>query len=142
MLISVSNFADHITTVRPYARLLYRSCLISSDLFKHVQNELAALLSALEATEEICLELRIDVNNHPTLCNLSQSSHKVLQDLQEMKTHFDTVGAQSQVTWERMGWGVEELEDIRETISSHIATLNLVNTNMIKYITSDRFSSL
>lgn len=128
--------ADHITTVRPLARSLYRSCLASSDLFKDIRNELVTLLSALEATEETCMELGIDVSNHPTLCHLSQSSHQVLQDFQDLKTRFDNMGAQTQGIWERSGLGAEELADIRQTIASHTGTLNLFNTNMIKYITS------
>lgn len=128
------SHADHITTLRPVARSLYRSCLTSSDLFKQVQNELGALLAMLETTEDNSNELHFDADRHSQLSSLSRDCHKVLQDLQRLKAHFDGVGTQCQLTWERMGWGTDELAEIRSRLVTYIGMLGVINSNTIKYI--------
>jgi len=45
-----------------------------------------------------------------------------------MKEHFDSVGYQAQTTWERIGWGADELAEMRARISICIQTLNLLAT--------------
>jgi len=108
--------------------------LTSSELFTQVQNELGALLAVLETTEDNSNELHFDADHHPQLCRLSRDCHQVLQDLQRLKGHFDSVGTQGQLTWERMGWGTHELADIRSRLMSYIGVLNVFNSNIIKYI--------
>ena len=85
------------------------------------------LLAALEAIEQNSVDLLVDVDRDPTLCSLSRNCHQVLQDLQDLKAHFDGIGTQAQLTWERMGWGTDELADIRARLLSYIGTLNLFN---------------
>jgi hypothetical protein len=53
---------------------------------------------------------------------------------QRLKDHFDNIGPQTQVTWERMGWGVEELAGIKGQFSLHIQVLNLLNTNLLRWV--------
>jgi hypothetical protein len=92
----------------------------------------------LETTEDNSKELHFDADHHPQLCRLSQDCHQVLQDLQCLKGHFDSIGTQGQLTWERMGWGTHELTDIRSRLTSYIGVLNVFNSNIIKYIPPKR----
>jgi hypothetical protein len=66
---------------------------------------------------------------HRELNDVLIGCHGVLGDLERLKTHYEEVGFQTQATWERMEWGVEELAEIRARFSSYIQVLNLLNTN-------------
>jgi hypothetical protein len=127
-------FSDHITTVRPLARSLHRSFFTSSGQFKPVQNELAALMSVLEAVEEDRTRFQVDCNKESALCNVSRDCHGILKDLQGLKQRFDSVGTQTQRTWERLEWYVEDLADIRTRLTTTVSSLNLLYTTLIRYI--------
>ena len=75
----------------------------------------------------------IDTNCHPQLCDISQNCYGVLGDLQSLKEHFDSVGTQTQCTWERMGLRADDLANIRLRITSYVGMLNLFNTNTLRY---------
>jgi hypothetical protein len=123
--------SDHITTVRPLARSLHRSFFISSNQFKPLQSDLSALMSMLEAIVEDGPGFNIDCDNEPALCNLSRNCHGILNDLQELKEHFDSVGTQTQITWEREQWRAEELAEIRSRLMTTTSSLNTVYSKLI-----------
>ena len=75
----------------------------------------------------------IDTNCHPQLRDISQNCYGVLGDLQSLKEHFDSVGTQTQHTWERMGLRADDLANIRSRITSYVGMLNLFNTNTLRY---------
>ena len=130
---NVSLVIDNITEIRPIARSLYQSFFTSSEYFKQVQNELGSLLAILENTEMNARSHGIDTNCHPQLCDISQNCYRVLGDLQSLKEHFDSVGTQTQCTWERMGLRADDLANIRSRIASYVSMLNLFNTNTLRY---------
>ena len=113
--------------------------MTSSESFKQVQNELGSLLAVLETTEDNSNELRFDADHHPHLCTLSQNCHQVLQDLQRLKARFDSMGTKTQPTWERMGMGTDDLEDIRSRLISYTGMLNVFNSSIMMYIPLKRF---
>jgi hypothetical protein len=96
----------------------------------------------LETTEDNSKELHFDADHHPELCRLSQDCHQVLQDLQDLKERFDSVGTQGQLTWERMGWATDDLADIRTRLMSYIGVLNVFNSKIIKYSHRNALSKL
>lgn len=113
--------------------------MTSSESFKQVQNELGSLLAVLETTEDNSNEAHFDDDQQAHLCTLSQNCHQVLQDLQRLKARFDSMGTKTQPTWERMGWGIDDLADIRLRLISYTGMLNVFNSNIMKYIPLQRF---
>jgi hypothetical protein len=130
----VSPAIDTITEIRPIARPLYQSFFTSSGYFKQVQNELGSLLTILETTEETTKSQYINTSRHPQLCDISQNCYQVLDDLQQLKDHFDSVGTQTQKTWERLNLRADDLESIRTRIRSYVGLLTLFNTSTLRYI--------
>ena len=92
----------------------------------------------LNATEEHFPKFQPHDPQIPQLNDALSGCRAILQDLHRLKEHFDNIGSQTQITWERMGWGLEELADIRGKFSLQIQMLNLLNTNMLRYA-SDAF---
>ncbi|KAE8337940.1 hypothetical protein BDV24DRAFT_153958 [Aspergillus arachidicola] len=108
----------HITTIRPLAHTLHHSLFISSDMFKQVQTELALLLVALDTLKE---NLESTNSGDTLLSELDkelQNCDWVLLDLEALKEHFENVGPDTQVTWEREGWKIDEVAEIRARLSS------------------------
>lgn len=126
--------SGHITTVRPFARSLHRSFFSSSNQFTPLQSDLAALMSMLEAIMEDGPGFGIDCDNEPVLCNLSRSCYGILNDLQELKQHFDSVGTQTRITWEREQWCAEELAEIRSRLTATTSSLNTAYSKLIQYV--------
>ncbi|OOO09566.1 Ankyrin repeat-containing domain-containing protein [Aspergillus oryzae] len=127
----------HITTIQPLARTLHHSLFISSDTFKQVQTKLALLLVALNTFKE---NLESTNSSDTLLSELDkepQNCHWVLLDLEALKEHFESVGPDTQVTWEREGWKIDEVAEIRARLSSYVGMLNLWSINMIKYENTD-----
>ncbi|KAH0555629.1 hypothetical protein GP486_006427 [Trichoglossum hirsutum] len=85
----------------------------------------------LEAIVEDGPAFNIDCDDEPALCNLSRNCHGILEDLQELKQHFDSVGTQTQVTWEREQWRAEELAEIRSRLTATTSSLNTVYSKLI-----------
>ena len=125
---------DHITTVRPLARSLHHSFISSSDQFTPLQSDLGALMSLLEAIVEDGPGYNINCDNEPALCNLSRNCHGILSDLQELKQHFDSVGTQTRITWERERWRSEELAEIKSRLITTTSSLNTVYSKLIQYV--------
>ena len=88
----------------------------------------------LEAIVEDGAGFNIDCDNEPVLCNLSRSCHGILNDLQELKQHFDSVGTRTQITWEREQWRAEELAEIRSRLTTATSSLNTVYYKLIQYV--------
>ncbi|OKP07451.1 hypothetical protein PENSUB_6040 [Penicillium subrubescens] len=122
----------HLTGDINIPHSVYKSLFNAPDLFTQVRDELGLLVSVLIATEEHAPKFRPDDPQLSELEDVLSGCYSVLQDLVRLKEHFDNVGAQTQVTWERMGWGGEELAEIRGKFSLHIQVLNFLNTRMLR----------
>ena len=115
------------------AQSLYTSLFSSSEIFSQIRNELGLLISVLNATEEHAQKAHAEGSQFTELKDALNNCHDILRDLSKLKAHFDSVGPQTQVTWERMGWTEDELTNIRSKISVHINVLNVLNTQMIRW---------
>ncbi|KAJ5635300.1 uncharacterized protein N7484_008613 [Penicillium longicatenatum] len=122
----------HINEIRPIAQSLYTSLFSSSELFNQIRNELGLFVSILNVTEEHTQRAHAKSNHFTELKDTLDNCNGVLHDLSKLKDHFDTVGPQTQVTWERMGWAEVEIADIRSRLSVYINVLNVLNTQIIQ----------
>jgi hypothetical protein len=91
-------------------------------------------MGVLESITEDSASFQIDCNMEPALCNLSRECHEILKELEASKQRFDALPTQTQVTWERMEWGAEELADIRVRLTTAVSSLNTVYSRLIQYV--------
>lgn len=120
----------YVTEIRPLAESLYRSLFSPSELFGRFQNELGMLISVLNATENYAPCDAKDTHRRVLNASLKEC-HDVLLELSKMKSHFDSMDHQTQVTWERLKWGLNDLEDMKTRLATYIQNLTMLNTNMI-----------
>jgi hypothetical protein len=91
-------------------------------------------MSMLEAIVEDGPGYNIDCDDEPALCDLSRNCHGILKDFQTLKEHFDSVGTQTQITWEREQWCAQELADIRTRLTTSTTQLNAVYSKLTLYV--------
>jgi hypothetical protein len=127
------NRLDNTITVRTRAQSLYKSLFGSSDLFTQVRNELGLLVSVLNVTEEYTPRFQPDDPKLSELNDARDKCHHALYELSQFKDHFDNVGPQAQVAWERSDWGGTELLDIRSKLTLYIQMLNALNSSISRY---------
>lgn len=87
----------------------------------------------LNLTQEHTPKFQPDDPRLSELDDARDKCHDALRELVQLKDHFDDVGPQSQVTWERLGWGVEELVEIRTKLSIYIQALNVINCSISRF---------
>ncbi|KAF3391773.1 hypothetical protein F1880_007807, partial [Penicillium rolfsii] len=124
--------AENITRIRPLAQSIYKSLFNASDLFTPFRDELGLLVSLLIVTEEHAPIFRPDDPQLSEFDNVLTDCYDVLQDLVRLKEQFNNIDTQRQVTRERMGWGVDELAEIRGKLSLHIQVLNFLITRTLR----------
>jgi hypothetical protein len=123
---------DHISTVRPLAQSLHHSFFTSSDQFKSIQNDLGALMSILQAIEGEHENLDAHWISQPELNRLITNCHEILKDLQGLKIHYDSVGTQTQRTWERELWRKEDFTEIRARLTTTINSLSIMFSTVMQ----------
>lgn len=130
-LLIIIHTSDHITAVKPLAQSLHRSMRNSSNQFEPLQRDLAVLMSDLDIVIEEGPKYNINCDNEPALCNISQNLQEILNDLQKLKLHYDSVGAQTQMTWDREQWRADELSEIKARLDTATSSLNTVYNKLI-----------
>jgi hypothetical protein len=89
-------------------------------------------MSMLEAVVEDGSKYNINCDHEPALCDLSQNCHEILNHLQEIKQHFDSVGTKTQITWEREEWRQQEMEEVQSMLMATTSSLNTVYSRLIQ----------
>jgi hypothetical protein len=120
----VRQLCYQTTAVRLLTASLYDSIRGSTSLTNQAQNELELLLELLNATETYTSSLS-ECAHFTVLKKRLQSCHVVLQELQKLVSHPDTLGAQSLIS------------EIRARLSSVIFGLSEVNLNMMMCVRDD-----
>ncbi len=121
---SVSDFV----TVPTFAWTVYKSCKESSDDFRNISTEVASLHVVLKETEECLAEHILDPDQERRLLVIGKGCNDVLKDLNKLLEKYESLGLQSQRTWDRMMWGLEDISKIRERLIANTNLLTAFNT--------------
>ena len=119
-------------TVSSLAWQLYKSCKDSSDDFKIVANDVVSLHIVLKEIEEQYKEQTLERSQQVHLATLTRNTRGVLKELETLLEKYDSLGTQSQRTWDRMRWGMEDVKRLREQLTSSTAMLSIFNTSLIR----------
>jgi hypothetical protein len=125
--------------VPAYAWRVYRACRSSSEEFKSVAAEVASLHVVLKETEEYVSErgASLGSDREAQLMVLEKECRGVLQDLETLLLRYESLGTQTQRTWDRMRWGSEDISAARQRLSTCTSLLTSFNLNLVKYVGSN-----
>ena len=124
------SLGDFIT-VPTLAWQVYKSCKDSSDDFKTVADDVVALHIVLSEVVEPLKVQPISSPRQAHLAALTRTCQAVLNDLEKLLQKYDSLGSQSQRTWDRMRWGLEDISQLRGRLSNSTAMLTAFNTSLI-----------
>lgn len=118
-------------TVSVLAWKCYTACKDSSEDFKALSAEVASLHVVLKESEEHILHRKLDKAEEPHLLEIASNCYEVLSDLDKLLVKYECLAAKSQRTWDRMRWGAEDTQKVRERLLRNVALLTAFNTTVV-----------
>ena len=103
---------------------VYKVCKDSPAIDKELAGEVGALHTIIKETVELLSQQELDSQQKSKLELSSRGCHSVLQDLTKLLTKYDSLGTKSQRTFDRTGFGMEDINSIRTRLISNITLLD------------------
>ena len=114
---------------------VYKDCKSASAEFLEIRNEVNSLHTAI-------LELQDEAENHESILNRAGSGRKrelemilnncveVLRELQQLVGKYRSLGTKHMRTWDRIKFGSEGIQQIRDKLMFHTSALTLFLTSL------------
>ena len=126
---SVGDFC----TVTTLAWQIYKACKDSSDDFKNLSNEVASLHIVLKESFEHLQEEDLDLERQKSLVGIGQGCEDVLKDIESRLDKYESLGTQSQRTWDRMQFGLEDTSKLKDRLLRSTTMLSGINSAITRY---------
>ena len=126
---SVGDFC----TVTTLAWQIYKACKDSSDDFKNLSNEVASLHIVLKESSEHLQEEDLDLERQKSLVGIGQGCEDVLKDIESRLDKYESLGTQSQRTWDRMQFGLEDTSKLKDRLLRSTTMLSGINSAITRY---------
>ena len=127
--------AGDFFTLGSLAWNLYKECKSASAEFREIQNEVISLRTAIQ-------ELQDEAENHDSILNRAGPGRKgelnnimhncteVLRELQQLLARYKSLGTNQKRTWDRLKFGSEGVQQVRDKLMFHTSALTLFLTSL------------
>lgn len=119
------------------AHKVWRECRDAPDEFRAVSTEVASLQLVLKEVQESVNDHEPSPSKMNDLKQLIEGCNDVLKELQSLLQKYKSLGTQSRRTWDRLRWGEEHVESIRQRVISNIGLLTSFNVSIIRCVISE-----
>ena len=106
---------------------VYKKCKESPGNFAQLSAEVSSLQAVIKETEELVSEQSFSPEQVTRLSQLRQGCEAVLNDLEKSLVKYESLGTRSQRALDRFAFGMEDMKDMRERITSNILMLDAFN---------------
>lgn len=106
---------------------LYKKCKDSPGNYKQLTSEVGALHNVIKETEELLSQQNLNVRQKEKLRVATVGCGEVLQDLDHLLAKYGSMGTKSQRTFDRLGFGTENIDGIRTRLISNVTLLDAFN---------------
>lgn len=103
---------------------VYKSCRDAPESFGNISMEVLSLHAVLKTVEESLASRVMSESRLADLATISAGCQSVLQDLQALVDKYESLGSKSKRTFDRMGWGSNDLAELRARLTSNLVMLN------------------
>jgi hypothetical protein len=100
---------------------VYKSCRQAPESFGEIAFEVASLQAVLKEAEETVFVQPLPAVKQQRLKAVGDGCFRVLQDLAKLVTKYESLGTPAKRTWDRMGWGNEDIAALRARLTSNVA---------------------
>ena len=105
----------------------YKKCKESTGKYAELSSEVSNLYTVIKETEELLAQQGLTQEQGTRLATCRQNCEAVLKDLDVLLVKYESLGTHSKRTFDRMGFGMEDLNAIRLRIVSCVTMLDTFN---------------
>jgi hypothetical protein len=104
---------------------VYRICKDSAADFQNISGEVLSLHVILKETEDLINENGgyLSPQSEARLMDIGNGCYGVFKDLEALLAKYESMGTQSRRTWNRLKWGLEDINAIRDRLVSNTSML-------------------
>lgn len=102
---------------------IYKTCKDAPEGFKNVSQEVLSLHAVLKEVEDTYSDVTLSAAQQSRLRIIGDGCHAVLEDLQCKLDKYHSLGTKSKRTWDRLGWGSEDVMELRSRLTSNTVLL-------------------
>ena len=106
---------------------VYKKCKDSSGNYAELSGEVSNLHSVLQETEELFSQQNLTSEQQIRLASCQQGCSTVLKDLDGLLAKYESLGTRSKRTFDRLGYGMHDMKDIRLRLISNVTMLDAFN---------------
>ncbi|MCJ1288205.1 hypothetical protein MMC26_007560 [Xylographa opegraphella] len=102
---------------------VYKACKEAPESFGNISQEVLSLHAVLREFDESFTGHELTPSREAGLKCIVNGCHKVLTDLETLVNKYESLGTQSKRTWDRMGWGFQDVTELRTRLTSNTVLL-------------------
>ncbi|KAM0794814.1 hypothetical protein BDR22DRAFT_781866, partial [Usnea florida] len=106
---------------------VYKKCKDSPGNYAELATEVGALHNVVKETEELLSQQALSSKQEDKLLTCRQGCESVLKDLDGLLIKYETLGTNARWTFDRMGFGMQDMKDIRLRLISNVSMLDAFN---------------
>ena len=106
---------------------VYKKCKDSPGNYAELASEVGALHNVMKETEELLSQQALTTKQGNKLLACRQGCESVLKDLDGLLVKYESLGTNSRRTFDRMGFGMQDMNSIRLRLISNTSLLDAFN---------------
>ena len=106
---------------------IYKKCKDSPENYAELASEVGALHNVVKETEELLSQQALTSRQENKLLTCRQGCESVLKDLDGLLDKYESLGTSSRRTFDRMGFGMRDINSIRLRLISNTSLLDAFN---------------
>lgn len=114
-------------TVGQLSWKVYGKCKDSPGNYKELSTEVGALHNVIKETEELLSQQTLTPQQGTRLLACQQGCEDTLKDLDEVLVKYESLGTKSGRTFDRLGFGMQDINEIRLRLISNVSMLDAFN---------------
>lgn len=107
---------------------LYKKCKDSSENYTELSSAVLTLHGVIKETEELFEKQDVTPEQKVRMATCRQGCEGVLKDLEGLLTRYESLGTRSQRTFDRMGFGMQDMKSLHLRLISNVSMLEAFNT--------------
>ena len=111
---------------------VYKKCKDSSGNYVELSTEVGALHNVIKETEELLSQQSLTPQQETRLQACQQGCVDALNDLDRILVKYESLGTNSRRTFDRMGFGTQDMNEIRLRLISNVSMLDAFNNAYVK----------
>ncbi len=113
---------------------VYKKCKDSPGNYAELSSEVGALHNVIKETEELLSQQDLTTEQKVKLTTCRQGCEDVLEDLDGLLAKYESLGTKSRRTFDRMGFGMQDMTGIRLRLISNVTMLDAFNNTCVEFI--------